>query len=135
MRNIYHLIGRAHNKALIHTINMGLGHYMKKLFFWFFILLFVFAQSFFIYAFLEPETAKSFTQLWYSFGVEQTAYSEFVFRTIHWWVVMPILCLGLAFTAQFRASKWLPLAALSVSFGGTVALYWSAYAPALLVHI
>ena len=113
----------------------ALGHSMKKLFFWSFILFFVFAQSYFIYALNQPEAAKSFTQLWYSFGVEQTAYSEFVFRTIQWWVVLPILCLGLAFSALFRASKWLPFAAISMSFAGTVALYWSAYAPALLVYV
>jgi lipoprotein signal peptidase len=108
---------------------------MKKVLFWSFILLFVFAQSYFIYALLQPETAKSFTQLWYSFGVERTAYSKFVFRTIQWWVVLPFLCLGLAFSALSRASKWLPLAAIAVSFSGTVALYWSVYAPALLVYV
>ena len=113
----------------------ALGHRMKKLFFWLFILFFVFAQSYFIYVLNQPEAAKSFTQIWYSFGVEQTAYSQFVFRTIQWWVVLPILCLGLAFSALFRATKWLPLTAISVSFAGTVALYWSAYAPALLVHV
>jgi len=53
-------------------------------------------------------------------------------RLAEGWVV---LCLGLAFSALFRATKWLPLTAISVSFAGTVALYWSAYAPALLVHV
>src|SRR5690606_9036085 len=103
----------------------ALGHRMQKLFFWLFFLFFVFAQSYFIYVLNQPEAAKSFTQIWFSFGVAQTAYSEFVFRPTQWCVVLPILCRGFAFSALFRATIWLPLIAVSVSFAGTVALYWS----------
>jgi len=107
---------------------------MKKLIFGISILFFIAAQSYFIYGLLQPETAESFRQLWASFGIKQTAYSTFVFRTIQWWVALPILCLGLAVFALLRSSKLFLFITILIGFVGTVALYWSVYAPALLVQ-
>src|SRR5690554_6958445 len=94
--------GRPPDALVGRRLILALGHRMKKLFFWLFILFFVFAQSYFIYVLNQPEAAKSFTQIWYSCGGEQTAYSQFVFRTSQWCGVLASLGIGLGFSALFR---------------------------------
>ncbi|WP_425915370.1 hypothetical protein [Pseudomonas sp. GWSMS-1] len=99
------------------------------------IAIFVLAQAFFIYALLQPETDNYFASLWSSFGVQQTSYSKFVFKTIQWWAVLPVICLALGILAIKRSSKSISLFAISASALGTIALYWSAYAPTLFISI
>jgi hypothetical protein len=93
------------------------------------------AQAFFIYALAQPETVNYFANLWSSFGVQQTSYSKFVFETIQWWAVLPFICLVLGVLAIKSSSKTIWLFAISTSILGTIALYWSAYAPTLFISI
>jgi hypothetical protein len=97
------------------------------------VLLLVSAQSFFIYAF-QHGAGDAFVNLWSSFSATQTGYSQFVFRTIKWWWVLPVLCLLLAGIAVWTLKTRYVLLCLAISFIGTVALYGSAYAPLLFIR-
>lgn len=108
---------------------------MKKFVFAATIAIMALAQAFFIYALIQPNTANSFANLWSSFGIQQTSYSKFVFETIHYWAVLPVICLALGFFAIKYSSKSISLFAISASTLGTIALYWSAYAPTLLISL
>lgn len=92
------------------------------------------AQGCFIYA-MQHGAADSFIRVWNTFDVIQTTYSQFVFGTIKWWWAVPVLCILLGGFFLWRPSLRLAVLALSISFIGTVALYWSAYAPTLLVNL
>jgi len=92
------------------------------------------AQVVFIYA-LQHGAASNFESLWRGFGVSQTEYSQFVFRTVKWWWGLPVFCLVLLALALRQTNKLLTTAVLLVSFIGTVALYWSVYAPSLFIDI
>lgn len=98
------------------------------------VLVLVSAQGCFIYA-MQHDAADSFTGIWNTFNVTQTLYSKFVFGTIKWWWALPVLCIFLACFFLWRPSLRLAALALTVSLIGTIALYWSAYAPSLLVHL
>jgi hypothetical protein len=98
------------------------------------VLLLTIAQSYFIYA-VQYGGSGAFTSAWSSFNVAQSGYSQFVFRTIKWWWALPVLCLGLAVIATWRPKKRHITIALAFTFIGTIALYWSAYAPSLLIRV
>lgn len=98
------------------------------------ILLLVLAQSHFIYA-VQCGGANAFAALWKGFGVTQTAYSQFVFRTIEWWWAVPVLCMLLLTVTAYRPTPLRRLAVIFVSLAGVVALYWSVYAPALFIAL
>jgi hypothetical protein len=108
---------------------------MKKTVFLLFIAALAFAQAYLIYVLLQPETNKLFTDLWSSFGVAQSSYSQFVFRTVQWWTVLPTTCLALGITSIIKPSTYLAFIAISVSLAGTIALYWAVYAPVLFINI
>ena len=98
------------------------------------VLLLALAQSHFIYA-VQHGAGDAFTSVWSSFNVTQSGYSQFVFRTIKWWWALPVLCLLLASVAAWRPRSWGVTLALAFSFIGTIALYWSAYAPSLFIRV
>jgi hypothetical protein len=98
------------------------------------VLFFVLAQASFIYA-LQHGAAEGFTGLWAGFAVSQTGYSHFVFNTIKWWWSLPAVCLLLLLLAVARPTRLRSVLALVVSLAGVVALYWSAYAPALFIDV
>lgn len=98
------------------------------------VLCLVLAQIFFIYAF-QHGAASEFESLWRGFGVSQTEYSQFVFRTVKWWWSLPAFCLVLLALALRQTRKLHTTAVLLVSIVGTVALYWSAYAPSLFINV
>ena len=52
------------------------------------IVLLALAQSYFIYA-VQHGADDAFAGAWSSFNVAQSGYSQFVFRTIKWWWVLP----------------------------------------------
>ncbi|PXF29909.1 hypothetical protein WH50_18325 [Pokkaliibacter plantistimulans] len=91
-------------------------------------------QGYFIYA-VQHGFGTSLNQAWNSFGVSQSGYSQFVFNTIAWWWILPVLCLVFVLSA-FRVRKK-RYRAFMVAFGlfGTIALYASAYAPSLFITI
>ena len=98
------------------------------------VLLLVLAQGYFIYA-VQHGAADAFTGAWSSFNVTQSGYSQFVFRTIKWWWILPGLCLLVVGLATWRPTARHVGFALAFSFVGTVALYWSAYAPSLFIRV
>ena len=91
----------------------------------------VLGQASFLYS-RQHGGAESYTELWRSFGVEQTSYSQFVFRTAIYWWALPVLsaCVALFALTQGGAKKY----ALSVVLGcaGYFALVWSAYSPVFM---
>ncbi len=105
---------------------------MKKLALIVVVLGLVVAQVIFVYTFQHGATSQ-FESLWYSFGSSQTGYSQFVFRTIKWWWTLPAICLVLLALALWRPRRFRITIALLASFIGTVALYWSAYAPSMFI--
>ncbi|WP_442682811.1 hypothetical protein ACSBPQ_14645 [Stenotrophomonas sp. JC08] len=107
---------------------------LKKLVLIVIVLLLALAQSYFIYA-VQHGADDAFAGAWSSFNVAQSEYSQFVFRTIKWWWALPVLCLLLAAIAAWKSKTRLVFLALVFSFIGTIALYWSAYAPSLLIRI
>ena len=115
-----------------HELRLGLM--IKKLVLIVVVLCLVCAQAFFIYA-LQHGAASEFEGLWRGFGLPQSEYSQLVFRTIKWWWSLPAFCLVLLALALWRNRKLHTTAVLLASFIGTVALYWSAYAPSLFVDV
>lgn len=98
------------------------------------VLFLVSAQAYFIYA-LQHGGTSVYADLWRSFGVNQTEYSKYVFHTIKWWWSLPGLCLSLLALALVRPTIFRSALAWITSLAGTIALYWSAYAPALFINI
>jgi hypothetical protein len=96
--------------------------------------MFVVLQCYLLYVLQHGGTGQ-FAGLWQAFGVAQTSYSAFVFRTLRWWWSLPVLCSVLAAYALGRASKAATAVALVAGFGGFMALCWAVYAPALMVHV
>ncbi len=94
----------------------------------------VIAQCFFIYN-IGNGGADYFLNVWHSFNIDQDNYSKFVFSTIKVWWALPIICtLGLAISLYFSIKK-LAFLTFTFTFLGTIALYWSAYAPGLMIKI
>lgn len=92
------------------------------------------AQCIFIYG-VGNGGAEQFIETWHSFSINQTDYSKFVFSTISIWWALPVICiLGLVWSLYKSLTK---LTALTLLFSlvSTIALYWSAYAPELLVKL
>lgn len=106
----------------------------KKLAFAAIILLSVLAQGYFIYA-VQHGGAGAFNNVWSGFDSAQSSYSTFVFATIQWWWSLPLACLALAVTSVLRRRPRLAALTLIFSCAGTIALYWSAYAPSLFIQI
>ena len=92
-------------------------------------------QSFFIYFIAQPQLIERFTSLWISFGIEQTAYTKFVFSTIEWWSLVPVMCLTLAVMTLQRPSKLLSALTLIISLTGMLALVLSIYSTAMLMPL
>lgn len=107
---------------------------LKKLLFVAVVLVLVLAQGYFIYA-VQHGAIDAFTGAWSSFNVAQSGYSQFVFRSIKWWWALPAICLLLVGFVTWRPTVFRVVLALSFSLLGTVALYWSAYAPSLFIQI
>lgn len=107
---------------------------LKKLLFVAVVLVLALAQGYFIYA-VQHGAIDAFNGVWSSFSVTQSGYSTFVFRSIKWWWALPGICLLLAGFATWRPTAFRVILALSFSFIGTIALYWSAYAPSLFIQI
>jgi hypothetical protein len=97
------------------------------------VLLLVLAQAYIIYG--VQQGGDQFVALWSGFGVRQTDYSRFVFRTIRWWWGVPALTLMLMGLALLRSRLLFAAAAATVALLGTVALYWSVYGPALWIDL
>ncbi len=93
----------------------------------------VFVQAYFVFS--VQFGGDQFTAVWHGFGVNQTAYSQFVFRTIRWWWCLPALCLGLVLFAVSRQRALYAVAATVASLLGALALYGSAYSPDLLIRL
>ncbi len=92
------------------------------------------AQGLFIYG-VGNGGAEQFIQTWNSFSINQTDYSKFVFSTISIWWALPAICiLGLVWSLYKSLAK-LTAFTLLFSLASTIALYWSAYAPELLVQL
>ncbi|MFT7185016.1 MAG: hypothetical protein ACI84K_000388 [Pseudohongiellaceae bacterium] len=92
------------------------------------------AQSLFIYG-IDSGGSKQHLELWNSFNINQTDYSKFVFSTIKVWWALPVACvIGLVLSLYYSLKK-LAFLAFVFSLVGTVALYWSAYAPELMIKI
>ena len=108
---------------------------MKKVIFWIFIMTCITIQSFFIYFIAQPQFIERFISLWISFGVEQTAYTKFVFSTIEWWSIVPVVCLILAIITLQRPSKILSALILIINLTGVLALVLSIYSTAMLIPI
>ncbi|MGY0612909.1 MULTISPECIES: hypothetical protein [unclassified Luteimonas] len=98
------------------------------------VLLLALAQSYFIYA-VQHGAGGAFTSAWSSFNLTQSGYSQLVFLTIKWWWALPVFCLVLVGIAVWRPKIRHVTLALTFSFIGTIALYWSAYAPSLLIRV
>ena len=98
------------------------------------VLVLALAQGYFIYA-VQHGAVDAFTGAWSSFNVTQSGYSQFVFRNIKWWWALPGICLLLVGVATWRPTVPRVVLALSFSAIGTIALYWSAYAPSLFIQI
>ncbi len=98
------------------------------------VIVMVAAQGIFIYG-LGNGGAEQFIETWHSFNINQTDYSKFVFSTISLWWVLPVICiLGLLWSLYKSLAKLTALTLL-FSLASTFALYWSAYAPELLVKL
>jgi|26BtaG_2_1085354.scaffolds.fasta_scaffold14556_2 hypothetical protein len=108
---------------------------MKKVIFWIFIMTCITIQSFFIYFIAQPQFIERFISLWISFGVEQTAYTKFVFSTIEWWSIVPVVCLTLSAITLQRPSKLLSTLTLIISMIGMLALVLSIYSTSLLIPL
>lgn len=94
----------------------------------------VIAQCVFIYS-IGSGGADYFLNVWHSFNIQQTDYSKFIFSTIKVWWALPIACtIGLALSLYYSVKK-LAFLAFMFTFLGTLALYWSAYAPQLIIKI
>lgn len=91
-------------------------------------------QSLFIYA-LGHGAAEQYMSVWSSFGVAVPEYTRFIFRTANWWWAGPVLCLVLLVGALYRRSRTMAAATCILSVVLVVALYWSAYAPSLIVRL
>ncbi|MDH2431099.1 hypothetical protein QCD60_00835 [Pokkaliibacter sp. MBI-7] len=91
-------------------------------------------QGYFIYA-VQHGLATGLDSVWRGFGVSQSGYSLWVFDTIAWWWILPVVCLLFALSV-FRVRKQRHRV-LMVVLGmiGTIALYGSAYAPSLFISI
>lgn len=106
---------------------------MKKIVFWIIILACLMVQAIFIYCLSQPEIIEFFTDTWNVFDVEQTHYSKFVFSTIQWWGLVPIVCLSLAIYVSIHPSKIVSIIAIVLSLIGVLALLLALYSPALLI--
>lgn len=107
---------------------------LKKITLIIIVLLLTLAQSYFIYA-IQRGAGSAFASAWSSFSVTQTGYSRFVFNTIKWWWALPVLCLLFTSIAVWKTKTRYFILALVFSLVGTIALYWSAYAPSLFIHV
>jgi hypothetical protein len=94
----------------------------------------VIAQSLFIYG-LGNGGSEQYLEHWHSFNISQTDYSKFVFSTIKIWWALPIACVIVLALSLYYSLKKLAFLAFVFTFLGTVALYWSAYAPELMIKI
>lgn len=92
------------------------------------------AQGLFVYA-LEHGAKEQFTSIWSSFGVPVSPYTRFVFRTSAWWWAAPAVSLGALGIAFYLRSRLAAAIAFALSLALVVALYWSAYAPNMLVNL
>lgn len=106
----------------------------KKIVFTLFVLILISAQVFLIYA-LQHSGADDFRGVWRSFGTQQTDYSRFVFRTIEWWWVLPVVCLVLLALTLKRSTAFRVALTIVASLVGTVAVYGSVYSPAMMIRI
>jgi hypothetical protein len=92
------------------------------------------AQGIFIYS-VGNGGAEQFIETWHSFSINQTAYSKFIFSTINIWWALPVVCiLGLVWSL-YKSLLKLSAVMILFSLASTTALYWSAYAPELLVKL
>lgn len=107
---------------------------LKKILIVAIVLVLALAQGYFIHA-AQHGAIEAFTGAWSSFNVTQSNYSQFVFRTIKWWWALPAICLLLVGFATWRPTVSRVILALSFSLIGTIALYWSAYAPSLFIQL
>ncbi len=90
-------------------------------------------QAVFIYA-LEHGAAEQYLSFWKSFGLVVPEYTKFVYRTAAWWTVGPVTCLLLLAIFLYRKSQIVCLATCALSGILSFALYWSTYAPHMLVR-
>lgn len=90
------------------------------------------AQGFFIYA-LGHGGAEQFIKAWDSFNITQTDYSKFVFSTIDFWWGLPIVCILGLFWSLYKSLVKLAVLTILFSLVSTIALFWSAYSPELLI--
>ncbi|MDR1349892.1 MAG: hypothetical protein LBJ59_03745 [Zoogloeaceae bacterium] len=70
---------------------------------------------------------EQFMAIWQAFDAEQSVYSKFVFSTLEWWWMLPVLCALLMVWAGRRFSSGRVVLALFASVLGLIALFWSAY--------
>ncbi len=98
------------------------------------VILLVVAQGTFIYG-VGNGGAAQFIATWHSFSINQTGYSKFVFSTISIWWVFPAICTLALVWSWYKSLAKLTALTLLFSLVGTIALYWSAYAPELLVTL
>lgn len=91
-------------------------------------------QSAFIYA-LQHGAAEQFLHAWKAFGVSVPEYTHFVFRTAKWWWAAPFSCIALLTIAVVVESRAVAVVTCVFSLVAVIALYWSAYSPALLIRL
>lgn len=84
---------------------------------------------------MENGAAEQFSSTWRSFGVAQTGWSAFVFRSLSWWWSVPALCALVTGYALWRWSAVMASLAVVLGLAGAGALLWALYAPALMVHV
>ena len=107
---------------------------LKKILLVLTVVLLVAMQALFIYA-LQHGASEQYMSIWSGFGVSVPEYTKFVFRTAAWWWVGPVSCLSLLAISLYRRSRMVGVAACVLSAALVFALYWSAYAPQLLVRV
>jgi len=92
------------------------------------------AQGIFIYS-LGNGGAEQIIKTWNSFNINQTDYSKFVFSTIDLWWALPFICILGLLWSLYRSLTKLAVFTLLFSLVSTIALYWSVYAPELLIKL
>jgi len=107
---------------------------IKKVLFICIVLFLVAHQILFLYG-LQNGAADQFIKVWKSFGIIQTDYSIFLFKNFIWFWALPVVCLGAMTLSLLHSKKWLSICVILLTLVFDVALYWSAYAPELLVKL
>lgn len=107
---------------------------LRKVCFILFVLVFIAHQSIFLYG-LHHGIALQFLQTWKNFGIIQTEYSAFLFKNFKWFWILPASSLSLMFISLFYSKKWLAIFTVFIVFVFDIVLYWSVYAPELIVTL